>query len=236
MDVYHHHHHQHPRFLQQSDRDDQSVSAEGSILTFVLFLVQVAVIYAILRACVVRCRDIQRGRSEQRANEFTFATIASNNQNSNHNFAVSERVGGTKIKAAIKVILDDYTVPFSRRTELFEKNEIVKEDFAMTARSRSNLSRHINNNEMADLEIGVSDVDANRRSSSHIHNDFFDEQSELVCPICLDEYEQEDQVCAKGCRHLYHRHCLEHWLHQKGHACPYCRKIMISDEEIALYT
>lgn len=151
---------------------------------------------------------------------------------------------------AIRVILDSYTVPFSRRDELLllqknselesvECNETNKGMF----RSLNFFSRHKErDHDDTDVEMGIHNegnstvepMDAtNKILEPCSKSDVFEEQSELICPICLDEYELNDQVCSKGCNHLYHRDCLEQWLHQKGHKCPYCRKTMISDAELA---
>ncbi|KXN91284.1 RING finger protein 44 [Leucoagaricus sp. SymC.cos] len=49
------------------------------------------------------------------------------------------------------------------------------------------------------------------------------EGSEIRCPICLEDYEMEDDVLKSGnCAHWMHKPCLEMWF-QKANTCPVCR-------------
>lgn len=42
------------------------------------------------------------------------------------------------------------------------------------------------------------------------------------CSVCLDEYEEGDQLLQLTCGHVFHQTCIDHWL--KGHrVCPCCR-------------
>ncbi|KAF9450399.1 hypothetical protein P691DRAFT_632184, partial [Macrolepiota fuliginosa MF-IS2] len=43
------------------------------------------------------------------------------------------------------------------------------------------------------------------------------------CPICLEDYEPDDDVLKMGnCVHWQHKACLEKWL-EKANTCPVCR-------------
>mmetsp|Transcript_9069 Transcript_9069/g.21737 ORF Transcript_9069/g.21737 Transcript_9069/m.21737 type:complete len:372 (+) Transcript_9069:50-1165(+) len=42
------------------------------------------------------------------------------------------------------------------------------------------------------------------------------------CPICLEEVTLEGTVMTKDCHHVFHTHCLRHWL-QVNSTCPLCR-------------
>ena len=44
-----------------------------------------------------------------------------------------------------------------------------------------------------------------------------------VCPICIEEYSNGDDLVLCPCRHAYHRLCLESWLRVKN-LCPLCKK------------
>lgn len=46
--------------------------------------------------------------------------------------------------------------------------------------------------------------------------------SDESCSVCLDEYEEGDQLLQLTCGHVFHRPCINLWL--KGHCvCPCCR-------------
>ncbi|KAG8719615.1 hypothetical protein FRC08_002425 [Ceratobasidium sp. 394] len=48
-------------------------------------------------------------------------------------------------------------------------------------------------------------------------------KAESRCPICLDDYEQEDVVALiKGCSHWFHKECIQQWL-GNSRTCPVCR-------------
>ncbi|QRV78416.1 ubiquitin-conjugating enzyme [Ceratobasidium sp. AG-Ba] len=48
-------------------------------------------------------------------------------------------------------------------------------------------------------------------------------KAETRCPICLDDYEQEDMVALiKGCSHWFHKDCIQQWL-GNSRTCPVCR-------------
>ena len=50
------------------------------------------------------------------------------------------------------------------------------------------------------------------------------EMEEDVCPICLENYHSQDsisQIDIPSCQHIFHRTCLELWLHHGN--CPKCR-------------
>ena len=43
------------------------------------------------------------------------------------------------------------------------------------------------------------------------------------CSICLDEYEEREEVCKLNCGHKYHSQCIDKWLSMGNMVCPYCR-------------
>ena len=44
------------------------------------------------------------------------------------------------------------------------------------------------------------------------------------CNICLDEYNDKDQLMVLNCKHYFHQKCSEHWLGKCSHKCPICRQ------------
>jgi Ring finger domain len=44
----------------------------------------------------------------------------------------------------------------------------------------------------------------------------------VKCPVCLDEYEETDELTLLPCSHCYHSTCIDQWLAQ-SQLCPICR-------------
>lgn len=44
-----------------------------------------------------------------------------------------------------------------------------------------------------------------------------------TCPICLIEFEREDEVRTTPCKHCFHRECIDEWFRNEF-SCPMCRK------------
>jgi hypothetical protein len=45
------------------------------------------------------------------------------------------------------------------------------------------------------------------------------------CPICLEEYKEDDNIAELQCdkRHFFHERCIDDWL-KKKQECPLCKK------------
>lgn len=50
-----------------------------------------------------------------------------------------------------------------------------------------------------------------------------DADETMQCLICLDEYQQEDDVRVMSCRHAFHKECVDKWLSTGKNNCPACR-------------
>ena len=204
--------HQYLRNLSEADNEG---STENSIITFILFLVQVAVIYLVLRACVLRCRGMHQRNRSHHARERSDAMDTINMIHSQRIASrIRESLDEAKMKQVVSMILDCHTVPYSKRHTLpaFNNNNIKSTE-----------------NEPHALETHGEDskVGSLTRTEAEIPD-----AEQCTCAICLDDYEDSDMVVAKGCQHLFHRECLNNWFHLKGYNCPYCRETMITEEEI----
>lgn len=49
--------------------------------------------------------------------------------------------------------------------------------------------------------------------------------SDNTCSVCLDEYEEGDELLQLTCGHVFHRSCIDVWL-KKNSICPYCRWVL----------
>ncbi|CAH8252382.1 unnamed protein product [Arabidopsis lyrata] len=50
------------------------------------------------------------------------------------------------------------------------------------------------------------------------------------CVVCLSKLKEGEEVRKLECRHVFHKKCLEGWLHQLNFTCPLCRSALVSDD------
>jgi len=50
-----------------------------------------------------------------------------------------------------------------------------------------------------------------------------DESNNPHCTICLQEYQDTDQVRVLLCKHYFHKNCIDTWLSEQNVRCPLCR-------------
>ncbi|KAF8087179.1 hypothetical protein N665_0596s0029 [Sinapis alba] len=50
------------------------------------------------------------------------------------------------------------------------------------------------------------------------------------CRICQEEFDVGDQVrCLRNCVHVFHKTCIDRWIHDHKMTCPLCRTPIIPD-------
>ncbi|KAI8893724.1 hypothetical protein BC833DRAFT_607394 [Globomyces pollinis-pini] len=53
------------------------------------------------------------------------------------------------------------------------------------------------------------------------------EEEDATCTICLSEYEEGENLRQLGCKHHFHKDCIDEWLHLNG-KCPLCNSIFLT--------
>lgn len=76
-----------------------------------------------------------------------------------------------------------------------------------------------------DRLVNIPDLFECGPSSVNTHSDQRDraDTTQENCSICLDEYEEREEVCKLNCGHKYHSQCIDKWLSMGNMVCPYCR-------------
>lgn len=93
--------------------------------------------------------------------------------------------------------------------EIIETIPVKK--YSKSKRSCCNTETNTNTNANADLSQGI----ANNANENN-------EEGE-VCPICLLEYEEGDEIRCLPCNHFFHKDCVDSWLVNNS-SCPTCRQ------------
>ena len=74
--------------------------------------------------------------------------------------------------------------------------------------------------------IGASDVILASSSSSYERRQPDGGETSERCAVCLCDVEKQGETATwlPACLHVFHRHCIDQWLHLHGHStCPICR-------------
>ncbi|CAN8305149.1 unnamed protein product [Cochlearia groenlandica] len=58
-----------------------------------------------------------------------------------------------------------------------------------------------------------------------------DEVGSADCVVCLSKLKEGEEVRKLECRHVFHRRCLEGWLHRFNFNCPLCRSDLVADDD-----
>jgi hypothetical protein len=81
------------------------------------------------------------------------------------------------------------------------------------------------NNNMEDVKLILSEEELNKIPTNTFKNiDDNLKDSSNKCSICQDNYNNNDNVKILKCNHIYHSDCIDNWLGNHSHKCPYCRE------------
>merc|ERR1711988_1130788 len=62
---------------------------------------------------------------------------------------------------------------------------------------------------------------------AHTCNGKCDNEDHQQCSICLEDYEEGDDVIVLRCLHRFHSHCVTSWMLRDKHAaCPMCKRAL----------
>lgn len=54
---------------------------------------------------------------------------------------------------------------------------------------------------------------------------------DMDCSICLDSYASGDEIRKLGCKHHFHRRCLDGWLLEHNNRCPLCLSVVAPKQD-----
>lgn len=54
------------------------------------------------------------------------------------------------------------------------------------------------------------------------------EPIEVDCPICLENFKQNEYYRKLDCNHCFHKRCIDRWFKKDHSECPMCRKKIIN--------
>ncbi len=60
-----------------------------------------------------------------------------------------------------------------------------------------------------------TDTNKNEPTAQHL--------PQLKCPVCMDDFEQDQEVRVLPCQHSFHPDCIDPWLLNVSGSCPLCR-------------
>lgn len=78
-----------------------------------------------------------------------------------------------------------------------------------------------------DEQLESLEVDEYKSCQKGAPEDKLDEED--VCPICLEEYDEENPRSMTKCQHHFHLCCILEWM-ERSDTCPVCDQITMIDE------
>lgn len=90
--------------------------------------------------------------------------------------------------------------------------------------SSSNESSSSSGRQMTLPQSGSSSGTASGSSNILDEDEIDTDEDDGLCAICLEEFEEGQEVRPLACRHLYHRSCIDPWLQSSSNCCPLCKR------------
>jgi hypothetical protein len=84
--------------------------------------------------------------------------------------------------------------------------------------SNNSNNRIYNSDIESRLIPNLSQIDKKTISYEELLNDNNDDD----CTICLEEFNNDDEIVKLKCNHLFHSKCIDDWI-EKNQSCPLCR-------------
>jgi hypothetical protein len=82
----------------------------------------------------------------------------------------------------------------------------------------------MNNNNFDNLEdVNVLLTDDTFNNLERVNFIDLDEETSKECLICIDSFEENDELVKIKCNHIFHCHCIKSWLCNESNKCPVCR-------------
>jgi hypothetical protein len=60
--------------------------------------------------------------------------------------------------------------------------------------------------------------------------------NQTACAICIEEYEEGEQLRQLPCDHCFHHDCIMPWLTERSPSCPLCKSEVLVEDEASLQT
>jgi hypothetical protein len=81
-----------------------------------------------------------------------------------------------------------------------------------------------------DNEKNDNENNNNENNNNENNNNENNECMNKTCFICLDNFQENDELIILQCKHNFHYSCIENWLKNHSNKCPTCRKVVADGE------
>jgi hypothetical protein len=88
----------------------------------------------------------------------------------------------------------------------------------------NNLDEDANENMYEDVKVTLTQEQFDQIPRKKLKSEDIIEYDGKECNICMDIYNLDNIVIKLGCRHEFHKDCIENWLCKEKITCPVCRK------------
>jgi len=125
----------------------------------------------------------------------------------------------------------DTTITHNTHTHTTDSNAItITVDNTHTPNTHT--AAHLEESKIIQNNSNNGSIHPDTQMEGTISLSYTTEISSSICPICLDEFKENDLVNkSKRCSHIFHKECILSWL-DRNDICPCCRNPMITGEEL----